>query len=106
MDRIYHQHPRGDSGGGLQRLDQGGGSCGGGTQVPGSMSMPKCFQFGDVKDLHLNLDRRTGYFKGYAIVQYTTEGDAAAAIRGLDGRGFLGRNLRADWAFLKGTWKR
>jgi len=57
-----------------------------------------------VKDLHLNLDRRTGYFKGYGIVQYTAERNAAAAIRGLNGRGFLGRDLSADWAFLRGSW--
>lgn len=58
-----------------------------------------------MKDLHLNLDRRSGYFKGYAIVQYTSERNAAAAIKGLDGCGFLGRALSADWAFLKGSWK-
>jgi len=57
-----------------------------------------------VKDLHLNLDRKTGYFKGYAIVQYTTERDATAAIRDLTGVGFLGRDLGADWAFLRGPW--
>uniref|UniRef100_A0A914E8W6 RNA-binding protein 8A n=1 Tax=Acrobeloides nanus TaxID=290746 RepID=A0A914E8W6_9BILA len=63
-------------------------------------------EYGNLINMHVNLDRRTGFFKGYAVVQFETKAEAADAIRNLNGSEFLGQTLSADWAFVKGKSKR
>ena len=58
-------------------------------------------EHGEIKNFVLNLDRRTGYVKGYALVEFGALEEAKKTIREFDGKEVSGRKVRVDWAFKK-----
>merc|ERR1719472_540019 len=58
-------------------------------------------EYGEIKNLHLNLDRRTGFVKGYCFIEYGTKREAADAISKMHGGEVLGAQVGVDWAFSK-----
>jgi len=62
----------------------------------------KFSEFGVVKNLHLPLDRRTGFVKGYALIEYETIEESETAIKEMDGSEFMDHRIHVGWSFMKG----
>lgn len=57
--------------------------------------------FGQVRSVKLNLDHRTGYCKGYALVEYGAYEEAKAAVDQLDGTPFMDAPINVDFCFVR-----
>lgn len=57
-------------------------------------------EFGPIHSIHLNVDRRTGYLKGYALIEYASFKSAQDAINQLNDTKILNSDIKVDWCFL------
>ena len=60
-------------------------------------------EYGEVRNIHVNLDRRTGFVKGYVLIEYAERKEADAAIKAMNGADMLGQTLGCDFAFREGA---
>mmetsp|Transcript_48372 Transcript_48372/g.109901 ORF Transcript_48372/g.109901 Transcript_48372/m.109901 type:complete len:153 (+) Transcript_48372:49-507(+) len=63
--------------------------------------LDKFSEFGDVRNINVNLDRHTGFVKGYALVEFNEYDEAAEALEKMNGADILGQTISVDWAFIK-----
>ena len=61
----------------------------------------KFAEHGEIKNCVLNLDRRTGYVKGYALLEYASVDEAKRTIDEFHNSEYLGKTITVDWAFKK-----
>jgi len=57
--------------------------------------------FGRIKSIVLNADRKSGLAKGYALVEFLERNEAQDAINALHGKPLLGKKIGVHWAFCK-----
>ena len=55
-------------------------------------------EYGDVRNIHVNLDRRTGFVKGYVLIEYAERKEADAAIKAMNGADAARQTLGCDFA--------
>ncbi|KAI9477559.1 RNA-binding protein 8A [Coemansia sp. RSA 989] len=59
-------------------------------------------EYGKARGLHMNLDRQTGYIKGYALLEFEDYDEAKDAVVNGSGKKILGKAVDVDFAFIQG----
>jgi RNA-binding protein 8A len=57
-------------------------------------------EFGEIQNCHLNLDRKTGYCKGYALLEFEKKSMADEAIEKCHKEELLGQTIGVEFAFV------
>jgi RNA recognition motif-containing protein len=60
-----------------------------------------CEQYGEITRVHIVKDRDSGRSKGFAFIEMPDRAQGEAAIAGLNGMQFMGRELKAREAMPK-----
>lgn len=55
-------------------------------------------EYGTIKRVQIPTDRETGRLRGFAFVEMETEAEETAAIEGLDGSEWMGRDIKVNKA--------
>lgn len=58
-------------------------------------------EYGSVSNVCVNMDRRTGFVKGYALVEFKTFEEANNARENLNETSLLNRTIYVDWGFTQ-----
>eukprot|EP00029_Vermamoeba_vermiformis_P000335 TRINITY_DN10377_c0_g1_i1.p1 TRINITY_DN10377_c0_g1~~TRINITY_DN10377_c0_g1_i1.p1 ORF type:complete len:169 (+),score=67.19 TRINITY_DN10377_c0_g1_i1:24-509(+) len=61
--------------------------------------MDKFADFGEIRNIQMPLDRRTGFVKGYALIEFGAREEAQQAIETMHGKAFMNKPLNVDWCF-------
>ncbi|KAL0486664.1 RNA-binding protein [Acrasis kona] len=58
--------------------------------------------FGNIKNINLNLERRSGLVKGYALIEYAEKDQAQESIEKMNGKEYRDKELSVGWTFVDG----
>lgn len=56
----------------------------------------KCGEYGEFKRIHLDINRKAGFLKGYALVEYEIYPESQAKMENLNGSDLLGEKINVD----------
>lgn len=51
--------------------------------------------------MHVNLDRQTGYLKGYVLLEFGELNEAEKVVKECNNKVFFGKNIKVSYAFKK-----